>query len=82
VPPSRVYDEEKREGGLKKVDEIKALAASATEKSSLFRAVIHPRIINQFREAVITVCFRAIARTVFVGKRRECGRRRERKKIE
>jgi len=81
VPPSRVYDEKKREGA-KKADEIKALAASATEKSSLFRAVIHPRIINQFREAVITVCFRAIARTVSAGKRRECGRRRGRKKIE
>lgn len=46
------------------------LAASATEKKlSLFRTAIHPRIINQFRGAVITVCFRAIARMVSAGKR-------------
>ena len=41
------------------------------KKLSLPRAVIHPRIINQFRGAVITVCFRAIARMVSAGKKQE-----------
>lgn len=38
---------------------------------SLPRATIHPRIINQFRGAVITVCFRAIAWMVFAGRGRK-----------
>lgn len=52
------------------------------KKSSLFRAANHPRIINQFRGAVITVCFRAIARMVSAGKRSKGTRRRRGKKIE
>lgn len=63
-------------GSLKKRTRGKSAGSNRDRKKALSR-VIHSRIINQFRGPVITVRFRAIARTVSSGKKRHVKKRKE-----